>query len=486
MTHKQKGKSNWIIEARTKKIHNLKSKYSKKMENSCKQNKNWMRRLLNGLCCCRKQYNNQNIEEKMVKYEKIEQETKIEKQEEKNSETTKQIEIIAIIEKNEETKMQNLEMIENKENENNNQDATEETEKYENQIEEKETIMEKTEIIEKNENEEEKCQNMEIDNTEETEEKNEEARIENLQIIDSNKKEIINQEEMEKLETIIEKTPTNMKKIEINENEQKTFHMEIVEGYLKHEETEEEENLMPKNYLNTQPNFSIGLRVDLIDSLFAIQDDTGMQDETVFLAVKILDTYLENTWNLDVADIFNSGVASLILAEKWHNRTSLKAIYRYLHWNGCNYEPEKQIEMDIFRKIGYKLHYQLSYEYLHTFLMEMKEECKIIARYAEYILKLALLNYETRFYADPELASAALYISLHMSERKWTTTMESITGYSLHNMGKIIMVLNSMLLIQWMDMDARSIHEIYSREELFKISEMMPKKTFELFKPVEY
>ena len=69
-----------------------------------------------------------------------------------------------------------------------------------------------------------------------------------------------------------------------------------------------------------------------------------------------------------------------------------------------------------------------------------------------------------------------------MGKRNWTIAMETITGYSLNKMAKLVMILNRMLKIQWMDMDARYLHKIYSSEDRWKISEIMPRQTFDLFK----
>lgn len=285
----------------------------------------------------------------------------------------------------------------------------------------------------------------------------------------------------EKYEKIISKNSRKTKKIE-----------KMAENTIIQEETEatqktkqKEEDLKPKSYLKTQENFSNTHRMDLIDFMMAFKDAAEMRDETMFLAVKILDTYLENcTSQLDVMEISYAGVASLILAEKYNRRRNYKPIYEYLRELGCSYEHKLQLEMKIFKEIGFNLDFQLSYEFLHVYLLESTSiQSNLIGNYAEYILELALLNYDTRFYAESKLASAALYIAMHMNGQTWTKSMESITGYSLNDMGKIISILNRMLLNQWMDMDAEHLYKKYSTNERFRISEIMPRLTFDLFEP---
>ena len=81
-----------------------------------------------------------------------------------------------------------------------------------------------------------------------------------------------------------------------------------------------QEQFMVKPYLNQQPQVTPRMRAVLVDWLVEVQENFELNHETLYLAVKLVDTYMAIVPNVPRDNIQLIGSVALFLASKYDVR----------------------------------------------------------------------------------------------------------------------------------------------------------------------
>lgn len=119
--------------------------------------------------------------------------------------------------------------------------------------------------------------------------------------------------------------------------------------------------------MNDQPELSKWMRSLLVDWMVEVQESFELNHETLYLAVKIVDTYLgKERVTKDSLQLL--GAASLLIACKYDERTP-PLIDDFLFICDGAYKRTQLLKMEItvFRSIGFDLAFPLSYRFLRRY-----------------------------------------------------------------------------------------------------------------------
>jgi len=211
--------------------------------------------------------------------------------------------------------------------------------------------------------------------------------------------------------------------------------------YLK----EREAKFKIADYMDKQVDLTRFMRSLLIDWMVEVQENFELNHETLYLGVKIVDTYLSKV-PVGKQTLQLVGAAAMFIASKFDERVPpLVDDLTYICDGAYNHDELIAMEVAILRVIGFDLSMPLSYRFLRRYA-----RCAKIAMpqltLARFILELSLLEYSMVTVSDSKLAAAALLLALKMQNLGgWTPTLEYYSGYKLEDIHDLCHQLNDML-----------------------------------------
>ncbi|XP_037931740.1 G2/mitotic-specific cyclin-B3-like [Teleopsis dalmanni] len=247
--------------------------------------------------------------------------------------------------------------------------------------------------------------------------------------------------------------------------------------YLK----EREKKFPITDYMVKQINLSKSLRSRLIDWMVKVQEGFDLNDETLYLAIKIVDLYLCRVI-INKDQIILLGAIALFIACKYdEQRVPLVEDFLYV-CNGIYKRNELiKMEMNVLKTIDYDIGIPLSYNFLRRYA-RCAEINSVTLTLACYILESALMDYVTISFSDSQLAAATLYMALRMfGEKKgWTEKLEYYSGYKLEEFAMVVVVLNAGLH-RVKNYKIKTIRKKYSREIFHEVAKVPLMTTVRLF-----
>jgi len=199
------------------------------------------------------------------------------------------------------------------------------------------------------------------------------------------------------------------------------------------------------DYMDKQVDLTRFMRSLLVDWMVEVQENFELNHETLYLGVKIVDTYLSKV-PVGKQTLQLVGAAAMFIASKYDERVPpLVDDLTYICDGAYNHDELIAMEVAILRVIGFDLSMPISYRFLRRYA-----RCAKIAMpqltLARFILELSLLEYSMVTVSDSKLAAATLLLALKMQNLGgWTPTLEYYSGYKLEDIHDLCHQLNDML-----------------------------------------
>ncbi|XP_044742083.1 G2/mitotic-specific cyclin-B3 isoform X2 [Chrysoperla carnea] len=242
------------------------------------------------------------------------------------------------------------------------------------------------------------------------------------------------------------------------------YAMDIFE-HLKNRES----HFQIRDYISKQPHINIHMRSLLVDWMVEVQESFELNHETLYLAVKLVDMYLNKIQvGKDVLQLV--GAASLFIASKYDERMP-PLIDDFLYICDGAYEKRQMLkmEMNVLKNCNFEMGIPLSYRFLRRYARCAKVKMPTLTL-ARFILEYSLMDYTTITHSDSKLASAALYIALRMEKISgWTSTLEYYSGYQLEDFMPEVKLLNAYLHKPQKD-SLSTIRNKYSHKLFFEVA----------------
>ncbi|XKL66237.1 hypothetical protein PGB90_009657 [Kerria lacca] len=230
-----------------------------------------------------------------------------------------------------------------------------------------------------------------------------------------------------------------------------------------------------EDYLKTK-EVTPKTRAILIDWLVDVQQEYHLLQETLHIAVGILDSYLQNAHKVNRSHLQLIGMTALFLACKYEE-TTIPAVEDLVYVSASTFKESDlfHMEREMFRTIGFDISRPISLSFLRRYSKAAYARSDQHT-YAKYFLELSLIEYSLCHVYPSLIASAALYLALFVTSNNnkidgtlWTKTLEYYSGYKFDDF-KFVLKTLAKIVINAKSSKLTAIIQKYSSQKFFKVS----------------
>ncbi|XP_074633230.1 G2/mitotic-specific cyclin-B3-like isoform X2 [Acropora palmata] len=205
-----------------------------------------------------------------------------------------------------------------------------------------------------------------------------------------------------------------------------------------------EELFSLSNYMETRKDIAPQMRSILVDWLVEVQECFELYHETLYLGVKLLDHFLENTV-IQKDELQLVGATALIISSKIEERHP-PCMDDFIYICDDAYKQHQFIAMEsrIMRSLGFDINIPIPYRFLRRYAKAAFANIETLTL-ARFLLESSLL--ESRFITcrASHIAASCLYLALLMKDcNEWTPTLVHYTGYKKDELRDCVLHLNEM------------------------------------------
>lgn len=233
-----------------------------------------------------------------------------------------------------------------------------------------------------------------------------------------------------------------------------------------------EDRFVVHQYLDHQPDITASMRTILVDWLIEVQENFELFHETLYLAVKLVDLFLQKK-EVKREYLQLVGATSMLIASKFEELSPpLVDDFLYLCDDAYTREELIKTETDILQLLGYDINIPVAYRFLRRFARaaDASLETHTLAR---YIAESTLQEYQFVGVKPSLIAASAMYLALRMNKLGgWTPTLYHYSGYTVADMLPCVKSLNAVLKTALGS--TATVRSKYSHEVFFKVALIAP------------
>jgi len=230
------------------------------------------------------------------------------------------------------------------------------------------------------------------------------------------------------------------------------------------------------DYMPRQTDLNITMRAILIDWLVEVQETFELFHETLYLAVRMVDRYLDlkecKKMNLQLL-----GVTALFLASKMEERYP-PPLEDFIFVCDAAYTDAQILKMErvLCADLEYEVYMPHSYSFLRRYGKCINADMRqlTIGRYA---LELSLQEYGYVTKRPSQLAAAALLFSMRKGggeKQEWDSTCQHYTGYKETELEELVHMMDQSSIKAPEDRHCKNIYKKYSHQVFFKVALLPP------------
>lgn len=224
------------------------------------------------------------------------------------------------------------------------------------------------------------------------------------------------------------KSATQSKPMPLLTNSQ--FCEEYTEEIEVHTKSLEKFYMVKANYMKIQPDVNEKMRAILIDWMVDVNLKFKLKDDSLFLAVNIVDRFLEKEI-VKRQKLQLVGVTAMLIASKYEEiyPPEMKD-YIYICDNAYTKAEILSMEQHILNVLGYNLNVTSPYRFLNYFYHKFNPGAKVY-NMSLYFIELSLLEYKFLKYKPSSCAASALYLSNRLINKDsgWDLKVGNTIGY---------------------------------------------------------
>lgn len=235
-----------------------------------------------------------------------------------------------------------------------------------------------------------------------------------------------------------------------------------------------------RDYMDSQSCLTRWMRSLLVDWMVEVQESFELNHETLYLGVKLVDSYLSRVIiSKEILQLV--GAASMLIASKYDERIPpLIDDFLYICDGAYTHKELVRMEINILKVSDINLGFPLSYRFLRRYARCLKISMPVLTL-ARFILEYSLMDYATIFTPDSKLASASLYLALKMKQlQPWNKALEFYSGYKLEQIMSTVHLLNTGLHRKPRE-QLMTIRNKYSHKIFFEVAKTPLIKNEDLF-----
>ncbi|VDK52100.1 unnamed protein product [Anisakis simplex] len=223
------------------------------------------------------------------------------------------------------------------------------------------------------------------------------------------------------------------------------------------------------DYLKKQPQITKEMRAVLADWMVEVQESFELNHETLYLAMKLTDLFLDRTPNIGRDDLQLIASTAIFIASKFDERSPpLIDDFMYICEDSFTREALITMEQNMLKTIRFDLGSPLSYRFLRRYARVCKVDMGTLTL-ARYILETSLMFYEFIGVSDSLMGAACFLMALRMKKLgDWSAILHKYSGYKLEEVEPLMWRLNHMMRMRPKVYDRLvTAHNKYSHEVFF-------------------
>jgi len=200
-----------------------------------------------------------------------------------------------------------------------------------------------------------------------------------------------------------------------------------------------------EDYMGNQPALSNYLRAVVVDWMVEIQESFELNHETLYLGVKLFDSYLSKI-KVQKLSLQLVGATAMLIAAKYDERIppSIED-FLYICDGAYKHTDMTKMEVNMLNVVNFELGFPLSYRFLRRYARCAKVPMPTLTL-ARFVLEYTLMDYTTVSLSDSKMAAAALYLAFKMEKKmEWDNTLIYFSGYRVQDFRDIAITLNNIL-----------------------------------------
>merc|ERR1712088_724806 len=199
----------------------------------------------------------------------------------------------------------------------------------------------------------------------------------------------------------------------------------------------ERKQSVKKNYLETSKVTGVILpkmRSVLVDWLVEVHQQFSLLQETLFLAVAILDRYMqERAEKVERKKLQLVGVTSMFIAAKYEEMYAPEiGDFVYITDNAYSESQIREQEVEMIKHLNFCLERPLPLHFLRRF-SKVAQVDTTIHNLAKYLMELAIVEYKFCHVPPSKLAAASLAISMMAYENDGNVTLQQLWNSTIEH-----------------------------------------------------
>ncbi|GMR33642.1 hypothetical protein PMAYCL1PPCAC_03837, partial [Pristionchus mayeri] len=204
-------------------------------------------------------------------------------------------------------------------------------------------------------------------------------------------------------------------------------------------------------YMDKHPKLSKDSRAVLVDWMIEIQETFELNHETLYLAVKLVDIYLQYAKKaVSRSELQLIACAAVFIASKYDERQPpLIDDFLYVCEDAFTRQALEEMERQLLQTVAFDLGAPLSYSHVRRYAKACKMDMNTLTL-ARYILETSLMYYEFVSASESKIAAGAFLLALKMNDQsaEWTPVMHKYSGYKAEEVEPWMWELNHMMYIR--------------------------------------
>ncbi|KAK0406647.1 hypothetical protein QR680_018706 [Steinernema hermaphroditum] len=201
------------------------------------------------------------------------------------------------------------------------------------------------------------------------------------------------------------------------------------------------------DYSTRQRQVTKEMRAVLLDWMVEVQENFELNHETLYLAVKLVDTYIGNVKEtVRREDLQLIASSAIFIAAKYDERhPPLIDDFLYICEDQFTRDQLCAMERKMFKVVGFDIGMPLSYRFLRRYAKVSKVDMATLTL-ARFILETSLMFVEFVMVPESLMAAAAFLLALRMKKMEdWTTILKKYSGYKVEDVEPLMWALNHMM-----------------------------------------
>ncbi|XP_028407070.1 G2/mitotic-specific cyclin-B-like isoform X2 [Dendronephthya gigantea] len=192
---------------------------------------------------------------------------------------------------------------------------------------------------------------------------------------------------------------------------------EYAEEIYRYLKKREEIYQVPENYIQSHKEINVKMRAILVDWLISVHEKFKLTQETLFLAISILDRYLAVSHTEKKTNLQLIGVTAMFLASKIEDIYAPDILdLAYVTDYSCSSDMIKSYEKKMSTQLGFNFGDPLCINFLRRNSKALKATAEQHAL-AKFFMELMLLDYECCVTFPPsQRAATALYVAMKITD----------------------------------------------------------------------